>query len=164
MDFGQLKKKALKLKENALKKAEEAVSYGAEKLGDSGFTLKEITQFTDFVALSKNKNWKNPETGEEKTFVKQAVAVFVEDDTDFQKKMLAYLPVLWVKSFAQNIPLKLVDSKMNGLDLASYRVQEIPSLVIFENASVKKVITGEKNIEKVVKSASLDINKTIETL
>jgi len=40
----------------------------------------------------------------------------------------------------------------------------LPALVIFENEKVYKVIQGEENIQKVVKTASLDINKTIETL
>ena len=62
MDLQQLKKKALELKETATKKAQEAIVYGAEKLGESKFTLKEIPELVDFIALSNNKNWKNPES------------------------------------------------------------------------------------------------------
>lgn len=164
MDFASLKKKALELKEKASKKTQEAIAYSAEKLGDSAFTLKEITQLTDFIGLSKNTNWKNPESGAEKTFVKHAMLVFVKDGSEFQKKMLLLFPVLLAKSFAQNVPMKMVDSDMNALDLTSYKVTEVPSLVVFENTTVKKVITGEENIEKVVKSATLDINKTIDSL
>lgn len=164
MDFQKLKDKALKFKETATEKAKQAVSYSAEKLAESNMTLRDIPSLAAFIWLSKNTFWKNPESGEEKVFVKRSIAVFLDTSSVFQKKMLLLLPVLFAKSFSQNIAFKMVDSKIAGLDLASYKVTQIPSLVIFENEQVKKVVSGEDAIEKVVKSLSLDINTSIDTL
>jgi hypothetical protein len=37
-------------------------------------------------------------------------------------------------------------------------------MIVYENKEIYKIISGEENIKKVVKSFSLDINKTIEEL
>jgi hypothetical protein len=78
--------------------------------------------------------------------------------------MLIYLPVLLTKSFSQNLSLKLVDSNNESIDLKKYGIEEVPTLLVYENKIVYKIISGEENIKKVVKSFSLDINKTIEEL
>ncbi len=164
MDFEKLKKQALKLKETATEKTKEAIEYSATKLWESSFTLKDINAFTGYISESKNKKWKNDKTGEEKEFVKQVIVIFVDPKSEFQKKMLLLFPVLFTKSYAQNISIKLADAHMKSLDVKKYKVEEVPSLVVFENEAVKQVVTGEEDIEKVVKWLSLDINKTIDTL
>jgi len=70
-------------------------------------------------------------------------------------------PSLLAKAFSQNISLKLAKSDIKDVDLAKYKVKEIPSLVVFENKKVFKVISGKQNILKLVKSLNLDINKEI---
>jgi len=50
------------------------------------------------------------------------------------------------------------------VDLKKYTFKTYPSLILFENLKVSKVIEGEENIQKVVNSLSLDINKTINEL
>jgi len=48
--------------------------------------------------------------------------------------------------------------------LKKYKFKKYPSLILFENCKDSKVIEGEENIQKVVNSLSLDINKTIDEL
>jgi hypothetical protein len=50
------------------------------------------------------------------------------------------------------------------VDLKQYGVNKTPSLVVFENTKPIKVIYWEENIQKLVKSLNLDINKTLESL
>jgi hypothetical protein len=40
----------------------------------------------------------------------------------------------------------------------------MPSLVVFENTKVKKIISDKEKILKLVKSINLDINKEIDNL
>jgi hypothetical protein len=164
MDFQVLKNKALELKKIASEKAKQAVSYSSSKLTESTMMIRDITVLTGFIHLSQNISWTNPQWGEQKVFIKQSLALFVDTTSEFQKKMLVLFPVLFAKAFSQNIAFKMVDSMTPGLELGSYQVLSLPSLVVFENEQVKKVITGEEYIEKVVKSLSLDIHTTIETL
>lgn len=58
--------------------------------------------------------------------------------------------------------LKAADISMKDLDTKKYQIEKQEALVVFENKKVIKVLTGEENIQKVVKSLSLDINKSIE--
>jgi hypothetical protein len=49
-------------------------------------------------------------------------------------------------------------------DYKKNQVEEFPSLVLFENTEVKKVITGKENILKLVKTWNFDINKLVEKI
>jgi hypothetical protein len=49
-------------------------------------------------------------------------------------------PILATKAFYQNIVLKLAISNIKDVDLKIYNINKIPSLVIFENNKVIKVI------------------------
>jgi hypothetical protein len=49
--------------------------------------------------------------------------------------------------------------------LKKYKITKIPSLVVFENQKILKVINDdEKSIQKLVNSVNLDINKEIDNL
>jgi hypothetical protein len=50
------------------------------------------------------------------------------------------------------------------VDLKQYGINKTPSLVVFENIKPIKIIYWEENIQKLVKSLNLNINKTIESL
>ncbi|MDR1988526.1 MAG: hypothetical protein LBQ24_07605 [Candidatus Peribacteria bacterium] len=68
------------------------------------------------------------------------------------------------KAFSQNVVLKLAVSNIKDVDFKSYGITKFPSLVVFENTKVLKVISSKENIIKLVKSFKLDINKEIDSL
>ncbi len=163
MDFTTIKKRATELKNKAVEAGKGAVEYSAWKLADSKMTLKSIWEL-DLLQKKSVNTTKKLESGEEKTFVHRSGVIFIDTKSDFFSKMLLSFPVLQTKAYSQNMSMKLMDSWVKDLDVKKYSVTQLPALVIFENEKVYKVIQGEENIQKVVKTASLDINKTIETL
>jgi len=76
------------------------------------------------------------------------------------KKSLVWLPVLITKAFSQNIPLKMCDIKLE--DLKKYDIKKLPTLVVFETEKIIDIIEWEEDINKITKSLSIDINKSIE--
>jgi len=90
--------------------------------------------------------------------------IFADIRSDFFKQMLYKLPVLSTKAFSQNISLRLADISMKKLDKKSYQLGSKESLIVFENKKITQNLQGEENIQKVVKSLSLDINKDIQDL
>lgn len=163
MDFASLKKKALKLKDQAVEKSQQAVDFGAKKLSESGFVLKTPTELEAFIQKSKN-SFSKGEQGEKKEYKKRALVIFADTKSDFFEHMLYMLPVLSTKAFSQNIALKLADRDMKELDKEAYKIESGPALCVFENQVLIKTLSGEENIQKVVKSASLDISTTIDSL
>lgn len=163
MDFAELKKKALELKKQAVEKGKDAVDYGAKKLGESSLTLKTIKDLEAFVEKSKN-TYVKMEDGTKKENKKRAVVIFADTGSDFFEKMLYMLPVLVTKAFSQNVSLKLADISMKDIKKEAYKIKKGPTLVVFENMKIIKSLEGEEDIQKVVKSASLDINTTIDSI
>jgi len=163
MDFAELKKKALELKDQAVEKSKEAVDYGAKKLWESAVTLKTKKELEDFVASSKNTKTKM-EDGTQKENKKRVVIIFTDTKSDFFESMLYMLPVLITKAFSQNVSLKLADISMKDMKKTDYNIKKWPTLVVFENTKLLKTLEGEENIQKVVKSATLDINATIDNI
>lgn len=163
MDFSKLKEKALKLKEKAIELKDKTVDMTAEKISKSSLVLQTQEDFDNFVLKSENKVFVNKE-GEEKLFEKRCLVIFWDSKEDFFKEFLVLIPVLLTKSFSQNIALKIVDVKNEKIDMKKYNFSKIPSLIVFENKEIYKIITWEDNIKKVVKSLTLDINKTIEEI
>ena len=149
------------LKEKALQIKNKALDYSSEKLASSTFTINSKESLEQFIDKSKNTTFKNQETWEESIFKKRVFAIFIDEKNAFFKQILILLPVLLTKSFTQNTQIKLIKSSIENLDLTKYSVKEIPSLVVFENKEVYKVISWEENILKLVKSFDLDINKQI---
>ncbi len=144
-------------KENLINKA-------AKSLISSGFTISSKEELDVFIKKSWNINFMDQETWEEKLFVKRCIVIFWDEKTDFFKNAVYRLPILLTKSFSQNIKIKLAKSSIKWLKLENYEIKKLPSMVVFENAKVLKVIQWEKNILKVVKETSLDINRTINSL
>lgn len=163
MDFKTLKQKALELKDKAVEITNKTIETSAQKLGESSLVLKTELELNDFVSKSENnsyitKDWVS------KISIKRVLIIFWDSKNDFFKSMLLYLPVLLTKSFYDNLSLKLVDINNEDIDIKKYNVEEIPSLVVFENKEIFKVIPWEENIKKVVKSLTLDINETIDKI
>jgi hypothetical protein len=123
MDFDALKKKALKLKDQAVEKSKEAVDYGAKKLGESSLTLKDTKQLQDFITSSKNTQTKL-EDGNHRENKKRVVVIFADTKSDFFESMLYMLPVLITKAFSQNISLKLADISMKDLKKKDYGITD----------------------------------------
>jgi hypothetical protein len=125
--------------------------------------LKSDIELQDFILKSENKNYITKEW-ESKIAIKRVLIIFWDSKKDFFKSMLLYLPVLLTKWFYDNLSIKLVDVNNEEIDYKKYDIEEIPSLVVFENKEIYKVIPWEENIKKVVKSLSLDINETIDKI
>jgi hypothetical protein len=164
MDFKQLKQEATKLKNKATQAWKDAVEFGAWKLADSSLTLKTVEQLEKFIEKSLTTTGKDSATGKEKKFSHQVIVIFSDTKSDFFKDLLYELPVLSTKAFSQNIALRLADISMKDLDAKKYQVWREETLVVFENKEVIKVLGWEESIQKVVKSLSLYINKSIEEL
>lgn len=164
MDFQKIKEQAKELKQKAQKVSQDAMNYGASKIAASGVTLKTVEELEAFRKTSKNSVGKDSQTGEKKEFTHRSLVIFSDTQSDFFRSMLYKLPVLETKSFSQSDKFKLADINMPGLHKAAYEIHDAPCMVVFENEQILKVISGEENIQKVVKSPSLDINKTIDEL
>ena len=159
-----MKEEALKLKNKAVAAWKDAVDYSASKLADSSFTLKTVSDVEKFIEKSQNTKAVDSKTWKEKTFTHRVIIIFADTESDFFKELLYKLPVLSTKAFSQNIGLKIADLTMKDLDTKKYKIWKQESLVVFEDKKVIKTLTGQENIQKVVKSLSLDINKSIEEL
>lgn len=85
-------------------------------------------------------------------------------EQNFFQDMIIALPILLTKAFSQSLQIKMVDISKEDIDLKKYHCEVFPALLIFENKELYKTISGEENVKKVVKTMSLDINKTIEEI
>lgn len=155
MDFAELKKKALKFKDDVIDK-------GAKKLSESGLVINTKDDLEKFIEKSKTTSFTSQETWETKEFTKKVIVIFWEKDSDFFEKALVNLPVLVTKAFSQNIPLKMCD--INLKDLGEYKIPSLPSLAVFQTEKVVKIVEWEEKINTIVKSLSLDIEWAIENI
>ncbi len=164
MDITWLKKKALSFKDTAKKAGKDALEYGAGKLADSKFTLKDTKELQKFVQKSRPTKWKDSTTGKEKTYSHRVIIIFANPESDFFTRMVYELPILAAKSFSQNIALRLADATMKDLDTKHYQIQKDPVLVVIEDEKPIKHVVGDEAIKKIVTSMSLDIDSQIEAL
>lgn len=153
MDFAELKKKAIKF-------GNDMVETWAKKLAESSMVINKIEDLEKFIEKSKTKSFTSSETGITKEFIKKVIVIFAEKDSSFMKKSLVWLPVLITKAFSQNIPLKMCDIKIE--DLKKYDIKKLPTLVVFETEKIIDIVEWEEDINKITKSLSIDINKSIE--
>ncbi|PIE85497.1 hypothetical protein CSA08_01645 [Candidatus Gracilibacteria bacterium] len=158
MDLEKIKEKAKTLKNNAVEKIDNVIGNQAKKLQESSFVIDKTSELEDFIKLSKNT--KNKETGKEVR--KRVIVIFAEKDSDFYKGALFMLPILYTKTWTQNVQLKM--SSIPLKKLKEYKIKETPILAVFENQKLYKKIKGQEKIEKVVKNLNLNINDTIESL
>ncbi len=157
MWFKELENKMFKFTEGFIKNT-------AKTLSSSSFTISSKDELKGFIQRSKNILFEDTKRKQKKTFIKRVIVIFGDEKTDFFQKALIKLPILWTKAFSQNMLIKLAKSSIKLLRLEEYKVKKLPSMVVFEDTKIYKVIEWEENILKVVKSLSLDINKTIEKL
>ncbi len=157
MLFKDLEKKMFDFTDDLVKKT-------AQTLSTSNFTISTKEELSVLIKKSANKTYLNKETLEKKDFVKRSIVIIWDEKTDFFKDALFMLPVLWTKSFTENIYIKLAKKDITWVKWETYWLKEVPSMIVFENEKVYKIITWDKNILKVVKNLSLNINKTIDDL
>jgi len=164
MDFKNLIDSAKKMKDTAVTASKSAVEFSAWKLADSKLTISSAAELEDFIQKSKTTLGTDSQTGKQKEFIHTAIVVFVDTKSEFFSSLLYKFPVLSAKAFSQNVALRLADISMKDLDTKKYKVEKQATLVVFENMKIIKTLVWEENIQKVVKSMSLDITKSIEEL
>ncbi|MDD3302505.1 MAG: hypothetical protein PHN31_03040 [Candidatus Gracilibacteria bacterium] len=157
MDFGKIKDKLQIAKNKTIEIFNKTIEKGASKLIESDLTVKTLFDLDNFIHKSKNSY--NTETG--KDIIKKIICIFASKESDFFKKSLYLLPIIYTKGWTNNIPVKLIDSNIEGLELNKFEIETIPSLVLIENEKVIKVVAGEEKINKIVTNLSLDIEKTV---
>lgn len=163
MDFSKFKEQALQLKQKAIDVKNKAVDFSAEKISQSWLVLKNQSDLDALVWKSENKTITTKD-GDEKIFVKRSILLAWDANKDFFKEFVISIPVLLTKSFSQSLAIKVLDIHNQNIDISQYEIQELPALIVFENKKVYKIIIWEDNIKKVVKSLTLDINRTIEEI
>jgi len=156
------KDKLTSFKNKAVELKNKAVNSAATKLSESNLVIKSKEDLDDIIAKSKNTTYTSEETFETKTFVKHSIVIFSWKDTDFYKDALLQLPVLSAKAFASNINLKMCNLDLK--DLKEYKITEIPTLALFTNEKLEKLVVWEENIKKIVKFLDLDIIRAIENI
>ncbi len=164
MDLLELKNKASKLKDSLAKASKSAVHYSAWKLADSSLTLKTTEDLEKFIKKSKTTTGKDTATWKDKKFKHQVIIIFADTTSDFFKEMLYKLPVLSAKAFSQNMTIRLADISMKKLDKKLYKISLPETLVVIENEKVLTSLVWAESIQKIVKSMSLDIIKSIKDL
>lgn len=155
MDFKSIKQKAIKFKNDA-------ISSGAKKLAESSMVIKTKEDLEKIIYKSKNTSFTNKDTGETKEFNKHSIVIFAWKNTDFYKNSLISFPVLMTKSWSQGVAFKMSDLDLK--ELKKYKISEFPSLVLFSNEKLNKIIVWEENIKNIVKKLDLDIIKAIDNL
>ncbi len=160
MDFSKLKEKFSSIKLDTLKLYNDTVEKTAKKLVESNFTIKTLFELQDFIW--KSKNYFSESSNKEE--IKMIICIFASKESDFFKKFLYELPVIYTKAWARNIWIKLVESSLEWIDLSKYQIVSVPSLVLFENEKVIKVVATEEKINKIVNGLNLDIEKSIKDI
>lgn len=158
MDFSKVKEKLKQFKDKTVKAYNKTVDSQASKLIASSMTIKTLFELDNYV--SKSKAYYNTEL--QKDVNKQVIAIFADRDSDFYKKILYALPLLYTKSWTWNLPIKLVDTKMDGLELSRFQINLLPSLLLIENERIVKIISWEENVMKIIKWFSFNIEKSIK--
>ena len=157
MDFKKLKENVIKIKDKTKESLNKAVDYWSSKISSTKLVLsteKDLKLFIDRSKTVTNKDWKK--------FKKKIIVIFIEKTDSYYKKLMYDLLVLYTKAWSQNIFLKICD--ISKKDLKDIEVSSYPSLVVFETKKIIKVLEWEEKIKKVVKSFTLNINKTIDSL
>jgi len=160
MDFSKFREKLSSIKSSTAKFYNETIENTAKKVVQSNFTIKTLFELEDFIW--KSKNYFSEASGKEEW--KKIICIFASKDSDFFKKFLYEIPLIYTKAWSRNIWIKLVESSFEGLDLLRFNVTVLPSLVLFENEKVAKVVATEEKINKIVNGLNLDIEKSIKDI
>lgn len=164
MDLQVLREEAFKFKVKAQKAGAQMLSASADKLVESKYTLGTLKELQDCITKSKTTTGVDSKTKKAKKFKHRVVVIFLDTKSEYFKTLVYKLPILITKAFSQSIILRVADIAMKDLDKKAYKISGTESMVVFEDEKVIKSLEGQENIQKVVKSLSLDINSTIDSL
>lgn len=153
-----------KFSEEAKWKFNEAMEFSAKKIAESwNFSILKKEDLDELIEKSETTEFQNKETWEVKYFKHKSVLVIVDEKTDFYKKISLLFPVLKTKAFSENIKIMLSKTEVEGVDYkAQFEISEFPSLLVFENKEVSKIIIWEENIEKIAKSVKISLEEEFE--
>lgn len=156
--------KVADIKQEATEKKDETIKYAKEKSYGFKTVISSKEEFDFIVKKSATTSFISQESGEEKFYKHKSIIVFAEEWSEFLKKTVYVMPILITKAFSQNIVVRLIKTQIEGINLSDYwvKVENLPSMVVFEEEKVLKIIEWQENILKLVKSLDLDINKSIE--
>lgn len=157
MFFTKLKEKAISFWNKAKNSIWNVIDSWAKKLQESWFVLKRVEDLNLYIEKSKDvasPTWK--------IFKRRVIIIFAEKDTDLYRSALYEIPILYTKTWSQNIELKMCSIPL--VELENFSIKSLPCVVVYENRNIYKVINGEENINKLVKWLTLDINKTIDEI
>jgi len=155
------KDKFLKFKNKALELKDKAVEFSASKISQSSIVIKDEDELKEIIEKTTPKEFFDEKTKKTKIFKKYAVIIFTsKTDKDFFKNYLAQILVLSTKAWSQSIVLKICN--LYDKPVKKYKVEKFPSLVVFENKKVVKVLDWEETIKKIVKTIDFDIIKLLE--
>lgn len=163
MDIKSLKEKANELKKKALEAKDIAIKKTLEWIYNSQICIKTQTDFDSFVLKSLNNFYTDKEWVKKETVRRSLIVYWDFQDKEFQK-VLIWIPVLIAKWFSENTGLKILDTNNTDVKTEIYEEFEKPSILMYENKLLEKIVPGKESVLKVVKSLNLDINKTIDEL
>lgn len=168
MNFTKISQKAKELWKKSLqawiKAKKNAVQFTEKSLRTSRFIINNADAFKKCIEDSREKTFIDKKTWVTKKFSKISLLFVCEENSEFTRSLLFKLPIVFTKSFSQNTQFGIILWSVEWVTLSDYSSSTLPFLILFENANAKKVVSWEENIQKVVNSLSLDINKTINEL
>ena len=141
-----------------------ALNFTEEKLRNSKYVIKDKDNMKDLIDSSEEKKFEEKNTWIKKTFIRRSLLFVCDDTSEFTSKLLYKLPIIFTKSFSQNIYFWILLWDVEGIDVKKMKIESRPTLVLYENKKAVKYIAWEENIQKVVNSLNLNINKTIDEL
>lgn len=150
--------------EKAKQKINWAMDYSAKKISESSnFSIKNLDDFEKLLEKSATTEFQNKETWEIKYFKHKSVVIIADEKTDFYKNISLLFPILKTKAFSQNMNIMLSKIKIEWLDYKeTYKIEEFPAMLVFENKELYKKIIWKENIEKIAKSVKMNIEEQIE--
>lgn len=164
MDLQILREEAVKFKKKAQDFGAKALSASADKLVDSKYTLESVKDLEACIAKSKTTTGVDSKTHKPKEFKHRVVVVYIDVSSEYFKTLVYKLPILITKAYSQSIVLRVADIAMKGLDKKAHKISWKECMVVYEDEKAIKTLEGHENIQKVVKSLSLDINTTIDSI
>lgn len=150
--------------EKAKQKINWAMNYSAKKISESSnFSIKNLDDFEKLLEKSATTEFQNKETWEIKYFKHKSVVIIADEKTDFYKNISLLFPILKTKAFSQNMNIMLSKIEIEWLDYKeTYKIEEFPTMLVFENKELYKKIIWKENIEKIAKSVKMNIEEQIE--
>lgn len=167
MDFKKIKEKAKKIKDKTINIAKNTtLKVKNSKIANISFIIKTKKDFDDLIEKSKTTYYYDNEKNKKISYLNKSIVIFAIEWTNFYKKLFYIFPIISTKAFSQNITVKLSKPNIKWIDYKKYNIniKNFPCLVIFQEKKLYKIIEWEENINKLVKSINLDINKKIEEI